>query len=183
MRFRAYSACSEKKKKIRQPINHINRFSNIFYLKQDDQHSRLHPKITGKGDIMSERYYPAQYEKKITVAHIVPQAALTMAGVGAVIGGTAAMAENIRLVKQADIKREDAIKNTIRETVGTGIAAAAATVFVGSLRANGLFSILGFIAVATGAKYVWDGATNKKQGAEETSIENKTESNKEESFI
>jgi hypothetical protein len=93
------------------------------------------------------------------VTRFVPQNTLAMGGVGAVIGGAAAAAKNIRRVKDDEINGAEAVKNTIKEAAGTGLATATATVVVGALGATGFFSLAGFLSITTGAKYVWDSVT------------------------
>ncbi|MBC2712737.1 MAG: magnetosome protein MamC [Desulfosarcina sp.] len=78
---------------------------------------------------------------------------------GAIIGGTAAAAKNIRRVKDAEINREEAVRNTIKEAAGAGLATAAATAVVGAVGATGLLSLVGILAMATGTKYLWDATT------------------------
>lgn len=97
------------------------------------------------------------------VVRSVPGASLAMGGVGAIIGGTAAAAKNIRRVKNAEIKREEAVKDTLREATGAGLATATATAVMGAVGATGLVSILGVLVVATGAKYFWDGITQPEK--------------------
>ena len=93
------------------------------------------------------------------LSRFAPQVVLAMGGVGAIVGGTAAAARNIRRVKDARITREDAIKDTLREAAGAGLATATATVVVRAVGATGLLSLVGILAAATGAKYFWDAAT------------------------
>ena len=92
------------------------------------------------------------------VTRFVPRATLSMGGVGAVIGGTAAAAKNIRRVKEAEISREEAVRNTLKEAAGAGLATAAATAVIGAVGARGLLSLVGILTVATGTKYLWDAA-------------------------
>ena len=97
------------------------------------------------------------------VTKFAPCAALAMGGVGAIIGGTAAAAKNIRRIKNEEIKREEAVKDTFKEAAGAGFATAAATAVVGVIGATGLLSLVGILAIATGTKYVWDAATVTKK--------------------
>ena len=84
-----------------------------------------------------------------------------MGCVGAVIGAASAAAKNIPMVKNNEIKRTEAIKIVLKESAGVGLATAAATAAVGVVAPrSGIFSILGFTAVATGVKMLWDKASS-----------------------
>jgi hypothetical protein len=108
---------------------------------------------------MPHSNHPTAHTATAKVSRFVPQATLAMGGVGAIVGGTAAAAKNIHRVKNAEINREAAVKDTIKEAAGTGLATATATAVVGVVGATGLLSLLGILAVATGTKYLWDAAT------------------------
>lgn len=115
--------------------------------------------------------HPANYHTPVKSAttyttRYVPRATLAMGGVGAIIGGTAAAAKNIRRVKDAEISREEAVKNTLKEAAGTGLATAGATAVVGAVGATGFLSLLGVVTVATGAKYLWDAATSPAKASD-----------------
>lgn len=113
--------------------------------------------------------HPAVHNAIRTVPRSVPQVALAMGGVGAVIGGSAAAAKNIREVREGRISRDAAVRNTIRETAGAGLSTATATAVVGAVGATGFLSLLGIVAVATGTKYLWDLATVPIHGVAEPS--------------
>jgi hypothetical protein len=104
--------------------------------------------------------YPAAYNTSTKVTRFVPRATLAMGGVGAIIGGTAAAAKNVRKVKEEEMTREEAVRDTIKEAAGTGLATAAATAVVTAVGATGWLSLVGIVAAATGAKYIWDSATS-----------------------
>jgi hypothetical protein len=84
-----------------------------------------------------------------------------MGGIGAVIGATGAAARNIRQVKEAKMTREEAVRDALKESAGTGLATATATAVVGLAGAGGLFSLAGMLVVATGSKYLFDAATSQ----------------------
>ena len=77
---------------------------------------------------MSHIHHPAVVTATKTAPRLVPHAGLAMGGMGAVVGGTAAAAKNIRRVKNEEINREEAVRDTLKETAGAGLATAAATV-------------------------------------------------------
>ncbi|PIE70015.1 MAG: hypothetical protein CSA22_10185 [Deltaproteobacteria bacterium] len=85
------------------------------------------------------------------------RASLSMAGLGAVVGGTAAAAREIKAVRTDASTREEAVKTICREAAGAGVATGLATAVVGSVAPrSSVVSILGIVAVATGTKMLWD---------------------------
>jgi hypothetical protein len=110
-----------------------------------------------------------QHTSTTRVTSFVPRAALAMGTVGAVIGGTAAAAKNFRRVSEGEINREEAVKDTVKEAAGAGLATAAAGAVVGAMGATGFFAFLGVVAVATGTKYLWDSATTAEKITDRTS--------------
>ncbi len=104
-------------------------------------------------------YYPSARYQDSRVTSYVPRAALSMAGVGAIVGGTAAAAKNIRKLKNAEITHEEAVKDTIKQAAGAAVATGTATAAVGATGVTGVVSLLGILVVATGTKYLWDGIT------------------------
>ncbi|MGD8387082.1 MAG: hypothetical protein PVG49_08065 [Desulfobacteraceae bacterium] len=112
---------------------------------------------------MPQSNHPAMQPATTKVTRFVPQATLAMGGLGAIIGGSAAAARNIRRVKDEEINREEAVRNTIKEAAGAGLATAAATAVVGAVGATGLLSLLGILSLATGTKYFWDIATTPEK--------------------
>ena len=103
------------------------------------------------------QYYPVQYTQT-KVTRFVPRAALAMGGVGAIIGGTTAAARNIKRVKEGEIQREEAVRESLKEAAGTGLAATAATALVGAVSPSGWVSLAFAVVAATGTKYLWDSA-------------------------
>jgi len=97
---------------------------------------------------------------------IAPRASLAMGAAGAIIGGTAAAARNIDRVRQGQMTREDAVRDVIKETGTTGISTAMATAAVSAVGVTGIFSLLGFVSVAVGAKYLADKAMSGKAAGE-----------------
>jgi len=120
---------------------------------------------------MSHPKQPAPYTTGVKVTKFVPGAALAMGGLGAIIGGTAAAAKNIKLVKEKKIERQDAVKDTVKEAAGAGLATAAATAIVGAVGATGLLSLFGILAIATGTKYLWDAATVPEKTKPEKNVQ------------
>ena len=59
---------------------------------------------------MSYPKHPAPYTTGVKITRFVPGAAPAMGGFRAIIGGTAAAAKNIKLVKVKKIERQDVVK-------------------------------------------------------------------------
>ncbi len=118
--------------------------------------------------------YPASYTTASRVTRFAPRASLVMGGVGAVIGGVSAAARNIRRVRESEVSREEAVRSTLKDAAGTGLAAAAATAVVGAVGASGFMALAGIVVVATGAKYLWDAGTAPVQ-AKSSRVEAKPE--------
>lgn len=114
---------------------------------------------------MSHYHYPAANTTPGSVFHPGPHAVLAMGGLGAICGGTAAVARNIRRVGQGGISREAAVQEVLKESAGAGIATAAATFVVGSVGAAGFLGLLGIVTVATGTRYLWDSAMDRSNTA------------------
>jgi hypothetical protein len=84
--------------------------------------------------------------------------ALTMGGFGMIVGAAGSAAANIRRLNNNEIERGQAMKNVVRDSVGAGVATAAATAVAGALRLGGLFNVAGLLTVATATKYLYDTA-------------------------
>jgi len=114
---------------------------------------------------MKYQTYPYYSHQTYRVSPGVPNSALVLGGLGAVIGAGNAMAKTNRQVKQEEMTRQQAVETVINETLGTGLAVAAAAAIVGATRARGVVSLAGILAVSAGAKYLWDTATAKEAAA------------------
>ncbi|MCD6560699.1 MAG: magnetosome protein MamC [Deltaproteobacteria bacterium] len=86
---------------------------------------------------------------------------------GAIIGGTASAAKNIKLVKVKKIERQEAVKDTVKEAAWAGLA----TAVVGAVGTTGLLSLFGILAIATGTKYLWDTATVPEKTKTEKAVQ------------
>ncbi|MFH1137678.1 MAG: hypothetical protein V1816_16550 [Pseudomonadota bacterium] len=107
---------------------------------------------------MSYHQYPATWTPPNKVTRFVPQAALALGAVGAVVGGTAAAARNIRRMRAGEIDRDQVARDSLGEAAGAGLATAVAAAAIGAVGATGLLSLAGVLVVATGTKYLWDSA-------------------------
>lgn len=89
---------------------------------------------------------------------IAPRASLAMGAAGAIVGGAVAAARNIGKVQQGEITREQAVRDVLKESGSTGISTAVATAAISAVGMTGLVSLLGFMTVAVGTKYLADKA-------------------------
>ena len=91
--------------------------------------------------------------------HLAPYLAKSVPGVGvlgALVGGAAALAKNVRLLKEKRITNTEAAIDTGKETVGAGLATALSAVAATAV-GGGLVVSLGTALVAgVAAKYAWD---------------------------
>ncbi|RAU20223.1 magnetic particle protein [Paramagnetospirillum kuznetsovii] len=90
---------------------------------------------------------------------LAPYLAASVPGVGvlgAIIGGAAAAAKNLELLKTGRISQREAGIDTAKETVGAGVATAFSAAAVGFVGA-GLFTSIGVAVIAgIAGKYAWD---------------------------
>lgn len=93
-----------------------------------------------------------------TSSAIVPAATAASGTVGAIVGGTAAIARDVKRVKDGEMTTSQAAGDIAKESAGTGIATAAGVAVVGTLGMTGFLGILGMVGVASGTKYIWDRA-------------------------
>jgi uncharacterized membrane protein len=94
---------------------------------------------------------------------VVARSVKTGGVVGALIGGAASAAQNIKAVKNAELSKEEAVKKTAKDAAGSGLATAAGTALAGTLGVGGLASLLVVAAAATGVKYLWDAKTTPQK--------------------
>jgi hypothetical protein len=86
----------------------------------------------------------------------IPQSAMKMGIMGAAIGGTIAAVGNGYQVMKGEQTSAQAISNVAKETLGTGLSAAAAGAAITALGFGGLVGLAGFAAVATISKGLLD---------------------------
>ncbi len=108
---------------------------------------------------MPYSHHPAPHNATLRVPRQIPQTSLVMGGVGAIIGGAAAAARNIRRMKEEHITRQEAVRDTLKEAAGVGLASTVATAVVGAVGASGVWAVFGAAAAAAGTKYLWDAAS------------------------
>ncbi|ADK83921.1 hypothetical protein Deba_0549 [Desulfarculus baarsii DSM 2075] len=81
-----------------------------------------------------------------------------LGGLGMVIGAAVAVAKNIRLVKEGKMQSDQAVGETLKESLGTGLTTAAAGAAAGVLGLSGALGLVGVAALGVGVKYLWDSA-------------------------
>jgi len=81
-----------------------------------------------------------------------------LGGLGMVIGAAVAGAKNIRLVKEGKMQSDQAVGETLKESLGTGLTTAAAGAAAGVLGLSGALGLVGVAALGLGVKYLWDSA-------------------------
>lgn len=81
-----------------------------------------------------------------------------LGGLGMVIGAAVAGAKNIRLVKEGKMQSDQAVGETLKESLGTGLTTAAAGAAAGVLGLSGALGLVGVAALGVGVKYLWDSA-------------------------
>ena len=116
---------------------------------------------------------PAASPRLNAVPAAAPRAVLAMGAVGAIVGGTASAARNIARVKNDEISKEDAVKDSLKEAGTTGLATAVAAAAVSAVGLTGALSLAGMVVAAIGAKYVADKALSGKPSVrpkKETSV-------------
>jgi hypothetical protein len=102
----------------------------------------------------------------------LPVGAITaMGAAGAIIGGTAAAAKDLRQVKSGEMTREAAAGHILKEAVGSGLATAAGAV-AGAFFRSSVLGLAAMAVVGVGTKYLYDGvaglAAEKAKSAAKT---------------
>lgn len=90
---------------------------------------------------------------------LAPFLAQSVPGVGllgAIVGGSAALAKNYKDYKKGSVDAKAASVDVGKETAGAGVATAVSAAAVGAVGGGLAVSLVTALAVATGAKYVWD---------------------------
>ena len=87
---------------------------------------------------------------------LLPAATTAAGSVGAIVGGTAAAAKDIKRVKEGEMTKGAAVADIGKEAVGTGLATAAGVALTGALGITGLLGLVSIVGVSAGAKYFWN---------------------------
>ncbi|WP_027179988.1 magnetosome protein MamC [Maridesulfovibrio bastinii] len=99
----------------------------------------------------------------VKTSRVILPAAVTASGtVGAVVGGTVAVAKDIKKVKDGSMTKKEAAGDVARESLGTGLSTAAGVAVIGAAGIGGVVGLLGIVGVASGTKYLWDKAFASK---------------------
>ncbi|KIX15460.1 magnetosome protein MamC [Dethiosulfatarculus sandiegensis] len=102
------------------------------------------------------------------------QGAVSLGGVGAVIGAVGAAAAVIPQVNNSEITKSQAAVHVAKEAAGTGLATAAAGVVMRTVGLGGFTGLVGMFAVATGVKYLWNRTVDGQVKAQPEKAESKT---------
>ena len=111
-------------------------------------------------------YYPATpVDKQTYTANrylpYISNSTFSMASIGAIIAGTSSAAKNIRYFQNDEVDITEAVTDVLKESVGSGLATAAAAAAVRVVApSNRFFYFATMVSVAIGAKYLWDSTTN-----------------------
>ncbi|WP_051295090.1 magnetosome protein MamC [Maridesulfovibrio bastinii] len=125
--------------------------------------------------------------KKINSSTASGSYVLKNALLGAVIGGAVSAFQNAGKVKKGDMTKDEAIKDCIKEAGTMGVSTGTASAVVNPLPLGPIGSALGFVAVASGTKYMLNKAFPAPQPeipvVEEITEEKKAEEEKVEDKI
>jgi hypothetical protein len=105
--------------------------------------------------------------EEITIVPGVTNSVTATGLIGALAGGTISTVDNSIGIIKGEISGQQAISNVAKETVGTGLSAAAGLVAMRALGYGGVVGIVVFYAAASLAKGFWDSLaiTEKKASA------------------
>ena len=85
-----------------------------------------------------------------------------MGALGALVGGAVTTAQVIPQVRKNEMSAQEATRTVLKEAAGTGLSTAAGAAVVGAAGLGGFLSLMAaWLAVATGAKYLWNTALDK----------------------
>lgn len=108
--------------------------------------------------------------------NVLINASIAMGITGSIVGGTVTAIKDIAAVRKNEKTKTDAINNVLRESAGSGIAAAVGTASVGNLKVtNPILGGLSFAAVTIGTKYLWDQMTSPEKIAAREEEKKKTD--------
>lgn len=92
----------------------------------------------------------------MNLVHFLSHSTANIGAIGALVGGTAAAAKNIKDYNAGIIDKQEAAVDTGKETVGAAVATAAGAAAAGVVGSSVLVSVFAVITVGTGTKYLWD---------------------------
>ncbi len=96
--------------------------------------------------------YPAY---RTQPAYVYSNKAYLNAGVvGAIVGGSSALAVNLHRVQEKEITAMEAFTDSLAKGAGAGVATATATAVASSLGSRGFMSLALMVATATGVGYI-----------------------------
>ncbi|MEG3620032.1 magnetosome protein MamC [Magnetovibrio sp. PR-2] len=92
------------------------------------------------------------YQLVTALSHSVPGIGVF----GAVVGGSAALAKNLRARETNDMSNEEIVVDTAKEAAGAGVATALSAAAVGVVGGGLVVSLATAFTVAAAGKYAWD---------------------------
>ena len=103
-----------------------------------------------------------------------------MGALGAIIGGTNAIAKNVQQVRTGAITETEAVKDIGKEALKNGVVTAATFVTVASFGGELILSVGLTLVIGSTLKYAWDRSYDSIQNSKKTnvSIENTKKKNK-----
>ena len=101
-----------------------------------------------------QRYYPTYYTHRPVVGPIDSSQALAAAGMGFVVGGSAALGVNLHKVRGNKMTLSEALVDTLAKGAGAGVATAAGSAIASSLGGTGMTRFALMAATATGVIYL-----------------------------
>lgn len=99
---------------------------------------------------LQQSYYAAAAPS----AYMAPNYYVSAGILGMVVGGSAALASNLHKVQDKEMTMREAFVDSLAKGAGAGVATAAATAVVSSVRLGSFGSFVLMLATATGVGYV-----------------------------
>ncbi len=104
--------------------------------------------------------YNQTYPTQTRLSNLPVGAVTAMGLVGAMLGGVAAAARDLRATRDGTMTRNEAMGDVVKEAVGTGLATAVGTAAGGLVFRNGALALATMAVVGVGTKYLYDGVVN-----------------------
>lgn len=94
------------------------------------------------------------YVTTVPSSYMAPNYYVSAGILGTVVGGSAALAANLHKVQGNEMTMKEAVVDSVAKGAGAGVATAAATAVVSSVRLGSFASFVLMVATATGVGYV-----------------------------
>jgi hypothetical protein len=96
----------------------------------------------------------SSYPAAVPSAYTAPNTYVSAGIFGTVVGGSAALAANLHKVQDNEMTMKEAFVDSLAKGAGAGVATAAASAVVSSVRMGSFGSFVLMVATATGVGYV-----------------------------